>query len=234
MYVLNKIKDIKSLPIKAYKYRIKNFRKKITVNIETNSYIVKTAESTSELLDLLKLRFEVFLEGKKKLIPVDFDEYDLLADHLMIVDKKSGKPVGTYRLISSTFSKKFYSESEFYIENIKKLNVNLLEMGRAAIKKEHRNGITIALLWKGISEYVKQTESKYLFGCSSVYITDPLEVSYLYLYLRKNYFNEKFFCDVKPEYKVPNLDRYIDFLIKSKADTESASEFFTISFKELS
>ncbi len=223
MLALNKIKDIRSLPVKAYKYRIKSFQPKIHINIETSSYIVKTAQNTSELLDLLKLRFEVFLEGKRKLIPVDFDEYDLLADHLMVVDKKSGKPVGTYRLISSRFSNKFYSESEFFIDNIKRLNANLLEMGRAAIKKEYRNGITIALLWKGISEYVKQTDSKYLFGCSSVYTTDPVEIAYIYLFLKENHFNESLFCDVKYQYQVPNLQKYINFLKNTKADLTQAS-----------
>lgn len=223
MQVISKIRYIKALPVKVYKYKIKNFQKKVDIHIETNSYIVKTAETTSELLDLLRLRFEVFLEGKRKIIPIDFDEYDLLADHLMIIDKKSGKPVGTYRLISSKFSNKFYSESEFYIDKIKNLNINLLEMGRAAIKKEHRNGITIALLWKGISEYVKKTQAKYLFGCSSVYTTEPVEIAYIYLYLKENYFINNLFCSAKTNYQVPNLNKYIEFLKNTKVDLSYAS-----------
>mgnify|MGYP001773609005 CR=1 FL=1 len=224
MIAINKIKKVKNIPINFYKYKIKNFKRKVNIHIETNSYIVKTAQTKNELLDLLKLRFEVFLEGKKKLIPIDFDEYDLLADHIIIIDKKTGKPIGTYRLISSLFSNKFYSETEFYIDNIKKLNGNILEMGRAAIKKDHRNGITIALLWKGIADYVKQTDSKYLFGCSSVYITDPVEAAYLYLYLRKNYFNENLLCEVKPDYVMPKFDKYLNFLQHVNPDLEKAKD----------
>ncbi|MGC8869087.1 MAG: GNAT family N-acetyltransferase, partial [Sulfurihydrogenibium sp.] len=148
--------------------------------------------------------------------------YDLLADHLVLIDKKSKKVVGTYRLISSIFSDRFYSESEFYIDKIKNLNAKILEMGRAAVKKDYRNGITIALLWKGIASYVKETGSDYLFGCSSVYTTDPVEAAYLFLYFKENYFREDLLCEVKEDYRIKNFEKYINFLKNTKADLSYA------------
>ena len=47
-----------------------------------------------------------------------------------------------------------------------------VELGRACIDPLHRNGNVIDLLWKGIGKYILKTDSQYLFGCSSVHITN--------------------------------------------------------------
>jgi putative hemolysin len=104
----------------------------------------------------------------------------------LIIDKKSGEIVGTYRLICSLFSKRFYSQAEFTLEQVLALPGVKLELGRACIKKEFRNGAVLTLLWRGIIEYMKLTNAKYLFGCASVQTVLPHEAAATYEYLLAN------------------------------------------------
>lgn len=169
--------------------RLKNFTAHIPFTIEKKNYIVKTADSNAELSAALKLRHEVFLEellNKKKRGGVDRDRFDKLCDHIIIYDKRNDMIVGTYRLQSSLHSKKWYTETEFHMKSISRLPGIKLELGRACVHPDHRNSITIALLWEGIKAYVDQSGANYLFGCSSVKTTDPNQIRVIYQYLREN------------------------------------------------
>jgi putative hemolysin len=107
----------------------------------------------------------------------------------MVTEKTSGKVLGAYRLISSRFSKSFYSTTEFHMENILGLPGVKLELGRACIRKDYRNGMIISLLWRGICEYMKLTDTKYLFGCSSIDTTNPEDIICLHNYFSNNYYS---------------------------------------------
>lgn len=150
--------------------RMKNFFAHIPIYIEKKNYIVKTADSPEELKEALRLRHDVFLEEmlkRKKRSGLDKDKFDKHCDHLIIIDKRNSKVIGTYRLQSSLHTKKWYTATEFHMRQIKKLPGNKLELGRACVHPDYRNGITIALLWDGISAYITASESSYLFGCSA-------------------------------------------------------------------
>ncbi len=183
--------------------RLKKFKSKISFNIEKKNYILKTAENYDELLQALQLRHTVFYEEllkKKDFREIDVDRFDLNCDHLCIFEKSNGRLVGTYRMNSSVFNRKFYSTTEFKMKRVLKLPGNKLELGRACVHPEFRNGVTIALLWKGIEEYMKMSKSDYLFGCSSVKTTDIDDIKAIYQYLSgKNYITHAF--EVKPKGK---------------------------------
>lgn len=177
-------------PFKYLKERrsfpLRHFEPKIHVFQSTENFILKTADSPFELRQVLKLRHEIFfkeLQGKENESQIDIDEFDSICDHLIIIDKKSSRVIGTYRVISSLFSDKFYSQGEFGIDELLRAPGNKLELGRACIHKDFRNGAIINLLWKGIFEYVKKTDTKYLFGCASVQTTDPVLASEILAYL---------------------------------------------------
>lgn len=169
--------------------RLKNFKANIPFIVEKKNYIVKTADSNAELNAALKLRHEVFLEeilNKKKRGGIDRDRFDKFCDHIIIYDKRNEMIIGTYRLQSSLYSKKWYTETEFHMKSISNLPGIKLELGRACVHPEHRNGITIALLWEGIKAYVDYSGANYLFGCSSVKTTDPDQIRIVHQYLREN------------------------------------------------
>lgn len=168
--------------------RMKNFRAHIPILIDKKNFIVKTADSREELHMALRLRHDVFLSellNKQKRNGMDRDRFDKLCDHLIIIDKRSGNLIGTYRLQSSLHTKKWYTATEFHMKQIKRLPGVKLELGRACVHPDHRNGITIALLWEGITAYVEASGTNYLFGCSSIKTTDRHEIAMIYNYLLK-------------------------------------------------
>ncbi len=187
---LKKLLPLTDAILKTKYLLVKKFSPKVKLFIERDRFIIKTAENHDELVNALHLRYEVFyreLLEKRRIYGFDIDRFDFKCDHLIIIDKKSGRFVGTYRLISSLFAKKFYSETEFDISNILALPGVKLELGRACVHKDFRTGSSIALLWRGISEYMKLTDTQYLFGCSSVKVTDLHEIASMYQVLARDF-----------------------------------------------
>lgn len=169
--------------------RILRFKQKVPIRVESEQFILKTAANSFEVRQALELRHEIFfreMQGKELNSQIDFDALDMLCDHLLIIDKASGQVVGTYRLISSLFSKRFYSQGEFNIDAVLAEEGAKMEMGRACIRKEFRSGAVLNLLWRGIVEFMKKTDAKWIFGCASVQTTDPAEAAAIYEYLKQN------------------------------------------------
>jgi len=193
--------------------RMKSFRAHIPIFIEKKNYIVKTADSKEELHAALKLRHDVFLEEllkKRKRNGIDKDRFDKLCDHLIIIDKRSGLLIGTYRMQSSLYGKKWYTATEFHMKQIKRLPGTKLELGRACVHPEHRNGITIALLWEGITEYIKESGTNYLFGCSSIKTTNKAEIQRIYHYLLQNgHLSHEHHVRPRTKFRVPGMKRQI-------------------------
>jgi putative hemolysin len=154
----------------------------------------------------MRLRYEVFhREFQKKKFPygLDSDAFDILADHLVIIDPKIGRIVGTYRLISTTYSRSFYSESEFTVANFLQTPGAKLEMSRACIHRNYRKGVVMTLLWRGLVEYVRQVEAKFLFGCASIKTMDPNEVKLVVDYLTaQNHVTEQYGAVPLPAYQM--------------------------------
>jgi putative hemolysin len=185
--------------------------------------VVKTVETWQELEACLKLRFEVFdreYKGSKRQVGLDIDSLDDVNDHLMILDERSGRIIGTYRLNSSQFSNRFYSTNEFAMDQILQKPGNKLELGRACIAKDHRNGAVIALLWRGIAEYIQLTETKLVFGCASVKTTDELEIARLTQLLKnQGHLTEAFEVQPTPHYAPPKLDQNLNAISQSSDES---------------
>lgn len=151
--------------------QVREFRGFVHVEYENDQFRVETARTSNQLLKVLELRHEVFVEewqGRRAFHGLDVDQYDFSADHLMIIDKNIGEVVGTYRLLSSHFTRDFYSASEFEMSEFLRTPAVKLELGRACVHPEYRNGQAIEMLWKGLTRYIARTRTEFLFGCSSV------------------------------------------------------------------
>ena len=160
------------------------------IDIETKLYRLETAATMNDLLEVFELRHKIFLEdtgaASAESEGFDVDEFDSVCDHIIIRCKETDKIVGTYRVISSVYSDSFYSQSEFNLDNFLNTAGHKLELGRACIHHGHRNGAVIDLLWRGIAEYIQLTGSRFLFGCSSLKITDPADAKAVMNYLKQN------------------------------------------------
>lgn len=224
MIIGNTVKSILPLPlgklVKEQKWFVRfhgssiwDFTPNIKINIENKKYIIKTAENGFDLEKVLRLRHKVYYEEilhKHNSNNIDIDRFDHICDHLMVVAKNTNQCVGTYRINSSLFNNSFYSSTEFHIKNILLLKENKLELGRACIEKGYRSTLSIAMLWKGLIEYVKRSHTRYIFGCSSIKATEFHEVAPLYLYLRAHYFSgDEYRVYPRRKYRFKYLSRYV-------------------------
>ncbi|HEY2988287.1 MAG TPA: GNAT family N-acyltransferase [Candidatus Binatia bacterium] len=167
-----------------------------------SDFEIKITRDPDEIRQAQKLRFEVFnLEMKKGLEEsyqrgLDIDKFDAVCDHLIVRERRQRRVVGTYRLLLGSEARAhfgFYSEQEFNLDNIKKLDGELLELGRSCAHKDYRDRALIHLMWQNIAEYVKNHKVHYLFGCASFPTTDLEEVGQpIALIKEKFYAPEKF------------------------------------------
>ncbi len=161
--------------------------------IKVRDFEVRLTRNKEERKMVRQLRYEVFcLEEnasateEQKNLGEEYDAYDTYADYMAVFH--NGKIVGTYRIIDKDAAEKmggFYTEQEFNISKIKKVNGNIAEMSRACVKMEYReNGLVMRLLWAGLCEYVVKRKVVILFGVPSFVGTNPAQsaqaLSYLY------------------------------------------------------
>lgn len=167
---------------------IDHFSVKIPISLKVGRYLIKTISSKEELRQAFSLRYQVFQVekvGADQLFGEDQDEFDAASDHLAIFDLNSEQMIATCRLNCSLFSRHFYSEQEFHCRELIQIPEIKLEIGRVCVHREHRKSIVIMLLWRAIAEYMKKTDTKYLFGCGSVMTEDPEQAYVLCRYLRE-------------------------------------------------
>ena len=145
-------------------------------------YVTRVARSAEEVRAAQALRFEVFnLELNEGLAQsyvtgLDADPYDAVCDHLIVEHVPSASIVGTYRLqtgINAANHLGYYSEQEFSFAPFEPLRGEIVELGRACVHKQHRNLSVLGLLWKGIADYARARDGRYLIGCSSITSQDP-------------------------------------------------------------
>ncbi|MGI6768324.1 MAG: GNAT family N-acetyltransferase [Bacilli bacterium] len=144
----------------------------------SSNFEIKLADQESEFLEIYKLRYEELLlcynKGNANETGLFIDEYDRVCDHLIAVDLSNNTIAGTYRLVRKEHIKEigmFTTEHEFDISKIK--DYEILELGRAVVRNEYRNGGVIALLWRGIVKYVATYGIRFMFGTASFFGIDP-------------------------------------------------------------
>jgi putative hemolysin len=102
---------------------------------------------------------------------LDADRFDEYCDHLLVREEESGELVGCYRMLSPTGAVAaggLYIATEFDIRALDPLRPSLVEMGRAVVRHDHRNGGVILLMWAGILAYLDHCDYDYVAGCISV------------------------------------------------------------------
>ena len=202
--------------VKLRRYKIRDFKPNISYSFERGNFVVKTAANGEDLEQCLKLRFEVFHREymqKRRTIGVDVDKMDFICDHLMIIDKRTNTAIGTYRLNSSVHSDVFYSADEFDIDELLKFNGNKLEIGRACIDREHRTGTVLSLLWRGIFEYIRLSDTKMVFGCTSIKTTEPLKIGLITRYITETSpVVDDAHIPVTRKFRVKNLKQILEYI----------------------
>ena len=103
-----------------------------------------------------------------------------------------------------------------YAETLSNLKqYEILEVGRAVVKEEYRDGITISMLWKGVIRYAVSENIDFMIGTASFHGINPYDyedtLSYLYynhlspLRLRATVLSEKFADGINPKMSRMNI-----------------------------
>ncbi len=183
---------------------------------ENDAYLLKFAENEDEILSAQKLRYRVFnceqnrgLDSAKD-AEFDRDEFDEGAAHLIVFDKASGLPIGTYRAIGQPGNDpaRMYSAREYEVNGIERYLPQIIEVGRSCVAKDYRNGAVVAFLWSGMAAITLRSGCRYLCGCVSLEDARPAVAWAVYQSLRDK---GLFFPDVdfkpRPQFSFPHPDK---------------------------
>lgn len=142
-------------------------------------YRVEVAGS-DQIIAVQRLRYRVFARELGAKLPhadegLDRDEFDPHCQHLIVRDLTSGRIVASTRILDedgAARTGRFYSGSEFRLDNILDLPGRRIEVGRTCVDPAFRNGAVIATLWQGIGQLIGAHGVDYLFGCASVSLAE--------------------------------------------------------------
>lgn len=142
--------------------------------------ITSLAHSEAEVLEAQRLRFKVFAEEMGASLPsakegIDRDIFDKYCEHLLVRDGNENKVVGTYRILSPDQAEKiggYYAQTEFDLTRLLHLGDRMVEVGRACVHWDYRDGAAITQLWGGLAQYMQQNGHEYLMGCASICMAD--------------------------------------------------------------
>ncbi|WP_166904026.1 GNAT family N-acetyltransferase [Mycobacterium sp. DL440] len=102
---------------------------------------------------------------------LDADRFDEHCDHLLVREDRTGELVGCYRMLpppGAIAAGGLYTATEFDVRGLDALRPSLVEMGRAVVRADHRNGAVVLLMWAGILAYLDRSGYDYVTGCVSV------------------------------------------------------------------
>lgn len=190
----------------------------VTKNIGDQLFEISLASSERELDEIFKFRYDIFhnelgyqSDALHTQATHDHDEYDPFCDHLILRNCTSNQIIGTYRFLQLSRLPKgtpMYSETEFNLNNLHAKSMNLVEIGRAAIHKEYRDGLAIQLLWMGLARYIEQEDVEYYCGLTSLPHGTPVEDARdIYQYCIENnlLLNKELAVTPNPENKIEGL-----------------------------
>lgn len=136
-----------------------------------------------------RLRFQVFAGEPGFQMPdngtgLDADRFDEHCDHLLVRDEDTEQFVGCYRMLPPdkvAAAGGYYTATEFDLSRLDPEGYRIVEMGRACVVPDHRNGSVLTLMWAGILHYIQLTGYDWVMGCVSVPMreapTDPAGVN---------------------------------------------------------
>lgn len=199
-----KLAPIESLNERLLELKLKSFRPKITFCLSTNTFEVKTAETKEELKEVLRLRHQVFTKAygiQLRFNDIDFDRYDLMGDHILLRDRSTNTTMGTYRVLPSSHTKEFYSQNEFTLDTFLKAPGIKVELGRACIHEDFRNGSSLSLIWKGLAKYINLAKADYMFGCTSVKTINAQVAMAIFKHYWNDHYSNPFRITPTPKYR---------------------------------
>ena len=168
---------------------------------KVSKYIIRLLDNNNakELKKVQELRYNHLLREFNPNLPeggIDNDGNDINCDSILVIDSTKDLIVGSYRVATKKTLKsgKFLTQSEFNIDSIIDDDYEIVELGRAVVHREYRDGTVINLLWSAILQYCIDVKAKFMFGTFSFHGVDPTKYAKVLSYLKDKY--------IDPQYKL--------------------------------
>lgn len=176
---------------------------------------VRLAVTEDDVLACQRLRYDIFAQEMGANLPtahlgLDLDGFDAVCDHLLVEEVSTGRVVACTRILTDMVANEvggyYYSDHEFDLTQIRRLQGRVMEIGRTCVDQDYRNGATISVLWSGLAEYMLTHGFDYLMGCASVDASDGgMQAAAIRQHLiEKNLLSESS-CRVSPRQAMPTL-----------------------------
>ena len=161
-------------------------------NVEKFKIRLMDKTNKEEVQKVQKLRYEYLLKDYNTNLPVDGiddDGYDEYSDSILVIDTEKDIIAGTYRVATKETVKghKFLTEEEYDIHELIESDETFLELGRAVVHVDYRNGFVIQLLLLAIYHYATEHNLKYYLGLCSFHGTDPTLYKHGFSILARDY-----------------------------------------------
>ena len=186
----------------------------LTKTLEAGFYEVSFAQSNDEIEQAQELRYRVLFKesnapGNEEMHALgrEVDEWDPIAFHVIVKEKKTQTVVGTMRLVSVdrlAEGQCFYTEKAFDISGLREKYGSLLELSRACVSPGRRGGLILLLIWKFTMQFINENKYELMLGCASFHSTEYEKHAPI---LRFLYENNLAPADLMP---TPVVDNYID------------------------
>ncbi|WP_216914879.1 GNAT family N-acetyltransferase [Nocardia noduli] len=148
--------------------------------VERSRYSLVVSSDAEHREAAQRLRYGVFANEPGFHIPdhgtgLDADRFDEHCDHLLVRDDATDQFVGCYRMLPPdrvAAAGGYYTATEFDLSRLDPAGHRIVEMGRACVVPDHRNGSVLTLMWAGILHYIQLTGYEWVMGCVSVPMRD--------------------------------------------------------------
>jgi putative hemolysin len=139
-------------------------------------YRLMIAETHDQIESAQRLRYDVFYREmgarlRTNRLCLDADDFDQYCKHLIVIDELHGDVVGTYRILTPLGAHRagrYYMEERFDITAWKSCAPLAVEVGRACVHRDVRNGTVIGMLWSGLAQFMWSHQLRYVFGSGSI------------------------------------------------------------------
>ena len=172
------------------------------------------ARFTRDLADMRaaqRLRHATFIEGthaEPRDTGLDEDAFDDVCLHVLIEDAADGELVACFRLlpldsgdeIAACYAAQFYELSA-----LREYRGRMVEMGRFCIAPGLRDPDILRVAWAAMTQFVDETGTDKLFGCSSVQGCDAAAYHDAFAMLRDKHLAPKRWL---PKVKAPDVFRF--------------------------
>ena len=172
-------------------------RKMKEFNVEKFKIRLKDKTNKEEVEKVQRLRYLYLLKDYNPSLPaegVDADGYDDVSDSILVIDTEKDVIAGTYRVATNDTinGHKFLTEDEYDIHELIESGERFLELGRAVVHVDYRNGFVIQLLLLAIYHYATEHNCKYYIGLCSFHGVDPSIYDHGFSFLARDYSFKKY------------------------------------------